>query len=129
SSTLRPPPHREYPGDARVLLDVAHPHVHSYQALASALLATGIVSDPWLEGRPRFAVDPLLLDAAEAARQARAAEAVAAAYDEAARLLVADSSLLEQFYPALTPFQRLMWCAAGGAWHGIARADVFVTDA
>ena len=107
---------------------MAHPHVHSYQALASELLATGIVSDPWIEGRPRFAVEPLLLDAATAARHTRAAEAVAAAYDEAARLLVSDPWLIEQFYPSLTPFQHLMWSAAGGAWHGIARADVFATD-
>jgi hypothetical protein len=107
---------------------VAHPHVHSYQTLASELLATGIVSDPWLEGRPRFAVDPLLLGAAAAARFCRAAEAVAAAYDEAARLLVSDPWLVEQFFPALTPFQHLMWSASCGAWHGIARADVFATD-
>lgn len=108
---------------------MAHPHVHSYQELASALLATGIVSDPWLDGRPRFSIDPLVLGADEAARYAHAAEAVAAAYDEAARLLVADPWLVEQFFPALTPFQHLMWSAAGGAWHGIARADVFATDA
>jgi hypothetical protein len=107
---------------------VAHPHVHSYQALANELLATGIVSDPWLEGRPRFGVDPLLLGAADAARYCRAAEAVAAAYDEAARLLGSDPWLVEQFFPALTPFQHLMWSASGGAWHGIARADVFATD-
>ncbi|MGZ3407305.1 MAG: glutathionylspermidine synthase family protein [Polyangia bacterium] len=107
---------------------MAHPHVHSYQALASELLATGIVSDPWLEGRPRFAVEPLILEADAAARYAHAAEAVAAVYDEAARLLVADPWLVEQFYPALTPFQHLMWSASGGAWHGIARADVFATD-
>lgn len=107
---------------------MALPHVHSYQALASELLQTGIVSDPWLEGRPRFAVQPLLLAAAEAARHFRAAEAVAAAYDEAARLLVSDPWLVEQFFPALTPFQHLMWSGSGGAWHGIARADVFATD-
>lgn len=107
---------------------MAHPHVHTYQELAAALLATGIVSDPWLDGRPRFAVEPLLLAPREAARHAHAAEAVAAAYDEAARLLVADPWLVEQFFPALTPFQHLMWSASGGAWHGIARADVFATD-
>ena len=102
---------------------------HRYHALAGELVATGIVSDPWIEGRPRFAVDPLVLDAAEAARLAGAAEAIAAAWDEVAGLLAADPLLLEQFYPALTPFQHLMWRASGGAWHGIARADVFLTDA
>lgn len=108
---------------------MAHHHAHRYQSLAHELLATGIVSDPWLEGRPRFGVDPLVLAAADAARYARAAEAVAFAYDEAARLLVADPWLVEEFYPALTPFQHLMWSAASGAWHGIARADVFDTPA
>ena len=107
---------------------MAPPHVHAYQDLATALLKTGIVSDPWLDGRPRFAVDPLVLAAGEAAAYSRAAEAVAAAYDEAARLCVADPWLVEQFFPALTPFQHLMWSASGGAWHGIARADVFATD-
>ena len=107
---------------------MANPHADSYRALADELLATGIVSDPWLEGRPRFGLDPLVFRAAEAARYARAAEAVAAAYDEAARLCAADPWLVEQFFPALTPFQHLMWSASGGAWHGIARADVFATD-
>ena len=113
---------------AYVSWGVAHPHVHTYEALASALLATGIVSDPWLDGRPRFGVDPIVLPAADAARYAHAAEAVAAVYDEAARLIVADPWLLEEFFPALTPFQHLMWSASGGAWHGIARADVFATN-
>lgn len=107
---------------------MAHPHAHAYQALAHELLATGIVSDPWLDGRERFAVDPIVLAAADAARLAAAAEAVAAAYDEAARLCAADPWLVERYYPALTPFQHLMWSASGGAWHGIARADVFLTD-
>ncbi|HXU71008.1 MAG TPA: glutathionylspermidine synthase family protein [Polyangia bacterium] len=106
---------------------MAHPSAHTYRALADELLATGIVSDPWLDGRPRFAVEPLLLAATEADRFARAAEAVAAAYEEAARLCAADPWLVERFFPALTPFQHLMWSASGGAWHGIARADVFTT--
>jgi hypothetical protein len=107
---------------------VAHPHAHDYRSLAGELLSTGIVSDPWLEGRPRFAVEPLVLSSSRAAALAGAAEAVAAAYDEAARLLGADPWLVEQFFPALTPFQHLMWSASGGSWHGIARADVFDTD-
>ena len=105
-----------------------HPDAHQYQALAGELLATGIVSDPWLDGRPRFAVEPLVLSAADAFRFRTAAESITAAFDEAARLLAADPALLGAYYPALTPFQRLMWDASGGAWHGIARADVFATD-
>jgi glutathionylspermidine synthase len=50
------------------------------------------------------------------------------AYDEAVRLCAADPMLVERVYPSLTPFQRLMWEASAGAWHGIARADVFMTS-
>jgi glutathionylspermidine synthase len=96
--------------------------------LARELTATGILSDPWIEGQPRFALGPLVLPPTAARAFLGAAEAVTAAWDEAARLCAADPALVDAFFPALTPFQRLMWSSAGGAWHGIARADVFDTD-
>ena len=99
-----------------------------YGALARELTATGILSDPWIDGRPRFATAPLVLPRRRAGALATAAEDLAAAWDEAARLCLADDALVHHFFPALTPFQRLMWTASGGAWHGIARADVFDTD-
>jgi glutathionylspermidine synthase len=98
-----------------------------YAALARELVATGILSDPWLDGRPRFATAPLVVSPAQADALAHAAEAVALAYDEAAQLCRRDPSLVARFYPALTPFQRRMWHASGGAWHALARADVFIT--
>jgi hypothetical protein len=94
--------------------------------LSAGLLATGIVSDPWLDGEPRFRTRPVLLSEAEDRALRAAAEAVAILHDEVARLCRADPSLLESFF-GMTPFQRLMAQASAPAWHGLARADVFVT--
>ncbi|MDY7228789.1 glutathionylspermidine synthase family protein [Hyalangium rubrum] len=98
----------------------------SYEALAERLLATGIVTDPWLSGTPRFRVEPLLLSRERQARLYRAAEDVAAAYHELSLACAASPEVLESFF-ALTPFQRLMWQVSQPFWHGIARADVFFT--
>jgi hypothetical protein len=117
----QPPPH----GSARP--GTREPAGEDYDALAAELTATGVLSDPWLEGRPRFAAAPLVLSAAAAAELAHAAATVTAAYDEAARLCAADPALTARMFPALTPFQSLMWSSSAPAWHGIARADVFAT--
>ena len=98
----------------------------SYEALAERLVATGIVTDPWLGGTPRFRSEPLLLPRERQRQLYRAAEDVAAAYHELSLACVASPELLESFF-ALTPFQRLMWQASQPFWHGIARADVFFT--
>jgi hypothetical protein len=95
-------------------------------ALAAALVSSGLVSDPFAGGRLRFATRPLKLPAAEAEAVAAAAEAIAAAFHEAAVIAAAEPALLEDFF-ALTPVQRLMWQASAPLWHGIARADVFLT--
>jgi glutathionylspermidine synthase len=97
-----------------------------YLALAAELCAGGVLSDPWLDGKPRFRARPIVLAAAVDAALRRAAEAVTAAYHEAALLLAADAALVERFYQ-LTPFQRVMWEASAPEWHGLARADVFLT--
>lgn len=97
-----------------------------YDAFAAELVATGILSDPWIEGRPRFDPRPLVLPAAEWQRLGRAAEAVAAVYNEACKLCDADPALLDEL--GLSPAQRLMWASSAPMWHGIARADVFVTE-
>jgi glutathionylspermidine synthase len=96
------------------------------EALARELTSDGILSDPWLDGRPRFRDEPLVLSQATHAVLARAAQELTAAWHEAALLCAADPSLMERFF-ALTPFLRLMWDASAPAWHGIARADVFQT--
>ncbi|WP_434379589.1 glutathionylspermidine synthase family protein [Melittangium boletus] len=98
----------------------------TYEALAERLVRTGLVTDPWLEGMPRFRAEPLLVPAARRAALYRAAEDVAAAYHELARVCAASPELVDDFF-GLTPVQKLMWQASQPVWHGVARADVFVT--
>ena len=98
-----------------------------YDRLAEALLATGLVTDPWVDGQPRFASQPLALPAAQLRVLYRAAERLAAATHEAAMQVAADPALLDDFF-ALTPVQKLLWASSAPLWHGIARADLFLMD-
>jgi hypothetical protein len=98
-----------------------------YAALAQSLLASGLVTDPWVDGQPRFATAPLRLPAAQAELVAGAAEAIAGAFDEVAQAVHRDPALLDDFF-ALTPVQKLLWQSSAPLWHGFARADVFLVD-
>jgi glutathionylspermidine synthase len=95
--------------------------------LYAELWRSGILSDPWLDGRPRFSKRPILLSQSQHRTLSDAAESLAAAWHEAVLLCAEDASLVERFF-RLTPFLRLMWESSAPAWHGIARADVFVTE-
>jgi glutathionylspermidine synthase len=97
-----------------------------YDDFARALIDDGILTDPWLGGRPRFDPDPVVISTRTAARLADAARAAAEVWDEAVRITADDASLLDDFY-GLTPVQKLMFEASQPLWHGIARADVFLT--
>jgi glutathionylspermidine synthase len=99
----------------------------SYDAFAKQVVESGILTDPWLDGEPRFRPDPVVLTRAELAVLYRTAEDVAGVYHELTEHVAEDPSLLSEFF-ALTPAQQTMWLAAAPAWHGIARADVFLTD-
>lgn len=99
-------------------------HFSNYNAFAEALQATCRISDPWIEGKPRFRLEPMLLTKSVYAELGEAAERIGALYDELCALVLADASLLDFF--DLTPYQRLMWLASGGLWHGIARLDLFL---
>jgi glutathionylspermidine synthase len=101
--------------------------VSDYERLAAEVVLGGIVTDPWLDGVPRLAESPVFVDEALAARLARAAEDLAYAYHQACLLVSARPALLDDFY-GLTPAQKAMWLASAPRWHGIARADVFVTN-
>src|SRR5262249_52866290 len=98
----------------------------TYGDFAARLVATGIISDPWLDGSPRFEEEPVVLGAADADALAAAAEDVAAALDALCRLVAAEPELLDRL--GLTPVQRLLWHASAPAWHGLARADAFFVD-
>lgn len=99
-------------------------HFSNYNAFAEALQATCRISDPWIEGKPRFRLEPLILTNAMYARLSEAAERIGALYDELCDIVLQDPALLDFF--DLTPYERLMWLASGGAWHGIARLDLFL---
>lgn len=98
----------------------------SYDRFAASLMDGGIVGDPWYDGAPRFREDPVVLSSARWRALASAAERVAEVYDELAAIVAEAPSLLEDFF-GLTPAQRAMWLASAPLWHGVARADVFVT--
>ncbi len=97
-----------------------------YGSFASKLTQTGILSDPWIDGRPRFRVEPIVLSAETHRTLSGAAEQICAVYNQVALLCHADPALRERFF-TLTPFQALMWDESAPEWHGIARADVFLT--
>jgi hypothetical protein len=97
-----------------------------YAPFAARLAAGGLVTDPWIDGQPRFDAGLLTLPAAEHLALVEAAEAVAAVHDELAAIVAADPELLGGFF-GLTETQRLMWALSAPFWHGVARADVFQT--
>jgi hypothetical protein len=97
-----------------------------YADFAARLTAGGVISDPWFEGQPRFHPSPVVLTAAEQASLYQAAEEMAAAYNELCLLCAADPALVTGFL-GLTSMQQALWCASAPHWHGIARADVFLT--
>jgi glutathionylspermidine synthase len=99
----------------------------TYEALAERLVRTGIVTDPWLAGTPRFRAEPLLVPRERQRALYKAAEQVAAVYHELSLACAATPEVLDGFF-CLTPWQKLMWQASQPFWHGIARADVFLTQ-
>lgn len=98
-----------------------------YETFARQLQDTGIVSDAWVDGRPRFRMQGMVLSLAQARALRRATERVGAIYQELIDLLWAHPEWLDAFF-GLTPYQKLMWLSAQGRWHGIARADLFLCD-
>ena len=97
-----------------------------YDAYARRILASGILSDPWIDGAPRFRQEPHIVSAA-LARELHTAEEVSAVYNELCLLVADESRFLDDFF-ALTPWQKAMWTASAPLWHGLARADVFMTS-
>ncbi|MFN0087168.1 MAG: glutathionylspermidine synthase family protein [Blastocatellia bacterium] len=96
----------------------------TYGEFARRLYETGMLSDPWLNGRERFCLRPAVLEAAEADELRIAAERIGFLYHELAGIVLENPDLLDRFF-GLTPWQKAMWLASGGSWHGIARVDLF----
>ncbi len=99
----------------------------AYDAFARRVVAGKILTDPWIEGKPRFRREPVFVAPATQRAMYRAAEDVAAVYNELCLIVADHPELLGEFF-GLSPFQQAMWLASAPVWHGIARADVFVTD-
>jgi glutathionylspermidine synthase len=108
-------------------MDAPQDAIDTYAAFAGRIVASGILRDPWIDGRPRFRAEPILLAADRYTELCRAAEDVAAACQAMVSVLLEEPRLLEDVL-GLTSVQRAMWTAAAPTWHGIARADVFFTD-
>ena len=98
----------------------------AYEAFARRVTASGILTDPWLGGAPRFRAEPVVVSAARARDLARAAEAIGEVYNELCLMVADDPELLDDFL-GLTGWQKAMWMASQPLWHALARADVFVT--
>ncbi|MFQ3582090.1 MAG: glutathionylspermidine synthase family protein [Chloracidobacterium sp.] len=96
-----------------------------YADFAHAVYATGVLSDPWLWGEPRFRLQGAIISPSLANQLAEAAEAVTYLHQALVEILLDKPEFIASFYQ-LTPFQRMMWQAAGGMWHGMARADLFL---
>src|SRR5262245_53003543 len=99
----------------------------SYEAFARRITASGIVTDPWLGGEPRFREEAVFVPPGQAREMYRVAESVAEVYNELC-LMVADEPSLCDSFLGLSAYQKAMWLASQPLWHAIARADVFVTD-
>ncbi|AUX42564.1 hypothetical protein SOCE26_039970 [Sorangium cellulosum] len=98
----------------------------AYDAFAARIVETGLITDPWIDGAPRFREAPVFVTEAEQRALYRAAEEVAAVYNELCLLVADEPSLLDGFF-CMTPCQKAMWLSSQPVWHGIARADVFLT--
>src|SRR5262249_8485832 len=102
--------------------------ITSYGDFAVDLVAQGILSDPWVDGVPRFQMTPVALERATQHALYAAAEGVAQVHAEAAALCAGDPALVTRFFD-LPPAYELMWRSSVPHWHGIARVDVFLTAA
>lgn len=97
----------------------------AYGEFARMLYATNTLSDPWLRGKERFRLQPVVLSQSQADQLSIAAERVGALFNEVSEIVLDQPELLDEFF-VLTPFQKAMWLAAEGRWHGIARVDLFI---
>ena len=88
--------------------------MNGYAVLGRQLQASGLVSDPWLDGAPRFATQPVLLSAARHRAVGEAATGIVRVHDELARLVaatpaLADCVLLRQGRLSVLPISAAEW--------------------
>ena len=96
----------------------------NYFDLAQQIYDGCIISDPWLNGKKRFSLEPITIERLGYKKLSEAAERVGKLYDEFAKIVWDNPNLLGEYFH-LTPYQKLMWLSSNGHWHGISRLDVF----
>jgi len=99
-----------------------------YAAFAARVREGGLLSDPWIYGKPRFSMSPLRLPAATAQAATTAAQVMAEVHNELVGLVSRDEALFDA-YVTLGAAGKAVWECAAPRWHGIARADIFMTEA
>jgi glutathionylspermidine synthase len=99
----------------------------SYGEFARLVYRTAILSDPWLNGVERFRIRGVVLTQRDAERLCDAAERVAFLHHELVSIVRSHPRFLDEFFD-LTPYQRSMWLASDGRWHGVARVDLFLCE-
>jgi glutathionylspermidine synthase len=121
------PPSNQSPESTTITLFDAEAKVDytSYTQFAQALYNTGIFADAWLDGNERFGLEAAILSPRLARQLAQVAEDITLLHQELVTILLDNPQLMADFYQ-LTPFQQMMWESAGGLWHGMARADLFL---
>lgn len=97
-----------------------------YASYARSITKGGILTDPWVDGSPRFRKEPIVIAQSLALEMEKAAEQIASVYNEMTEIVFDEPSLLDDFF-CLTPVQKALWMSSAPVWHGIARADVFRT--
>ncbi|MEZ4318597.1 MAG: glutathionylspermidine synthase family protein [Myxococcota bacterium] len=95
----------------------------SDHAFAEALIGTGLLNDPWIDGEARCDPTPIVLSPERLRSLHDAAAATFRLHQEAVELFHTQPEL--RGFLNLTPVQELVWNASAPYWHGYARADVF----
>jgi glutathionylspermidine synthase len=97
----------------------------NYLEFAQELYNTGIISDPWIEGKERFRTEPFILSSDLYKKLYTASEEIGKLYEEFCEMIWKKPELLDDFF-YLTPYEKFLWLSSKGEWHGIARMDLFV---
>jgi glutathionylspermidine synthase len=100
---------------------------HDYNELAQKLYDSCIISDPWIDGKERFSLEPMVMSSKQYKQLCEASEKVGALYDEFSQIIWNHPDFLDDYFN-LTPYQKLMWLSSNGDWHGIARLDLFILE-
>jgi glutathionylspermidine synthase len=96
----------------------------NYSEFADWIYKSGVLSDPWIDGEPRFNLQPCIIRNDLYNKLNKSAELIGELYDEFSEIVINNPKFLDDYFH-LTEIQKLMWIESGGLWHGISRLDLF----